>query len=101
MTLDLDQMPEPPAPTMREICREVADKHGISITDLCSDRHVPHLVIARDEAAYRCRFETRHSYPRIGRALGNRHHSTVIVAVRRHAARMNGETFSREARRAL
>lgn len=74
--------------TMREIIDEVAIKHGLSVLDIISERRERHVVIARHEAMWRCKNETIFSFPRIGKVLGGRDHSTVIHGVKMHQKRL-------------
>ena len=69
----------------RQIVREVAIKHAVSVADLCSARRVLRLVTARHEACYRLRHETQQSLSQIGSALGGRDHTTVLHGVIKHA----------------
>ena len=71
----------------RTIVREVAQKHGLSPLDLSGPRRLAPVVVARQEAMWRMRRETRLSFPQIGRIVG-RDHSTVIYGIRAHAKRM-------------
>lgn len=73
--------------TIKAICAEVAEKHGITIIQLMSHRRTPEFCIARDEAYYRCASETINSYPNIGRLMGGRNHVTIIRGALRHAER--------------
>jgi len=82
------EAPAPQPKSMRAICEEVAATHGVSLLDLRSDRRHERLCVARDEAMWRCRQETTASLPMIGRALGNRHHSTILFGIRRHEERL-------------
>lgn len=74
--------------TMRQIIRQVAEKHGIMATDIVSARRNRTLVLARHEAMWRCKAETTFSLPQIGRAFGNRDHTTVIHGIKMHEKRM-------------
>lgn len=78
--------------TMREIIKQVAAKHGVTVTDIISERRPKPVVIARHEAMWRCKQETTNSLPAIGRAFGGRDHTTALAAIRKHEWRMaNGE----------
>jgi chromosomal replication initiator protein len=74
--------------TMREIIREVAQKHGVLVADILSDRRHKPVVVARHEAMWRCKNETSFSLPQIGRAIGNRDHTTVMHGIKMHEQRM-------------
>jgi chromosomal replication initiation ATPase DnaA len=81
------QMPE----RVAEIIREVAAIHGVTAGEIIGPSHLRAIVWPRFEAAYRIR-ELRMadgrppSYPRIGRWLGGRDHTTIIAGIRRHEA---------------
>ena len=67
-------------PTVRQIIKEVADKHGVSVGDILSARRPRRIANARREAMYRACTETGLSCSGIGRAF-NKDHSTVIYAL--------------------
>ena len=79
---------------VREIAREVAQRHGVSMADILGERRFRPIVHARQEVAWRlarlrhpdgsCRF----SLPQIGAWLGGRHHTTILHAIRAHEKRM-------------
>lgn len=74
-------------PTLaKQIVRQVAQKHGVSVKDVYSVRRDRPSVAARHEAMYRLREETTLSLPQIGRLLGGRDHTTVLHGIRKHAA---------------
>lgn len=73
---------------LHSIIWQVAEKHGLSFSDLLSKRRFRPLAWARQEAMWRCANETPSSLPEIGRALGKRDHTTVIHGIRRHEERM-------------
>lgn len=70
-----------------DVRRVVAKYFGITEQDL--DRHgrSPRIVRIRQIAFYLCRRHTARSLGEIGRLFGDRHHSTVLHASRRIAAR--------------
>jgi len=78
------------------IITEVSKKHGFEPLDIIGPRQQAPLVRARQEAYWRCVKETKLSYPAIGRAFGNRDHTTIMWGAKRHEARMkqvnNGAT---------
>lgn len=65
------------------IQRVVAEFYGLSITDLVSKRRTSNLVKPRHIAMALSKELTNHSLPEIGRAFGNRDHSTVLHANRK------------------
>lgn len=78
-----DHVSTPRTPEATEIERIVAAHFGVTRDALRSssrDRTVTH---ARGFVMYLVRKHTRMSFPEIGRALGHRQHSSVLMAVRR------------------
>ena len=83
-----------PYPTMMQIVKEVAEKHGVTVLDLMSNRRFKKITTARQEFCYRARYETPRSLPEIGRFLGGKDHTTILHAVKRHAERIaNGDAI--------
>jgi len=81
--------------TIDQILREVAEKyseHGVTVIELKSKCRTKPLTTARFEAYWRCRQETRHSLPTIGRHIGFRDHTTILYGVRKHEERMKEES---------
>jgi len=71
------------ATSVEEIQRAVCTHFRLSNSELLSkDRHKS-VAFARHVAMYLCRQRLGSSYPELGRAFGNRDHTTVISAVRR------------------
>lgn len=94
LRLEADVVHPLPSPMVwRSIVSEVCHKHDVTYLELCSARRKVHLVAARAEAAYRLYHETTLSTPQIGRKLGGRDHSTIVHAIRRHAAARVGEVY--------
>lgn len=83
----------PPLPGLRvEVVREVAEKHGVTVNDLHG--YLPRdRVPIRDEAIWRLR-QSRgplgcpNSYPTLATYFGLMHHTSIMAAERRHAARL-------------
>jgi chromosomal replication initiator protein len=73
-----DRVPEP-----EDIEQVVAAYFGLSCDAIRSDARDRTISLARALTMYLIREHTRMSYPEIGRALGNKNHSTVLMAVRR------------------
>jgi chromosomal replication initiator protein len=73
-----------PDPTsVADIQRAVCVHFRLSNAELLSkDRHKS-VAFARQVAMYLCRQRLKCSFPELGRAFGNRDHTTVISAVRR------------------
>ncbi len=66
-----------------DIQRAVCSHFRVTSADLLSkDRHKS-VAFARQVAMYLCRQRLKSSFPELGRAFGNRDHTTVMSAVRR------------------
>jgi chromosomal replication initiator protein len=74
--------------TVREIQEETCTAFGITIDDLLSARRAQPVAFARQVAMYLSRELTDATLPAIGRAFGNRNHTTVMHACKRTAERM-------------
>jgi chromosomal replication initiator protein len=69
--------------SVQDIQRAVCGHFHLSNTELLSkDRHKS-IAFARQVAMYLCRQRLKSSFPELGRAFGNRDHTTVMSAVRR------------------
>jgi chromosomal replication initiator protein len=69
--------------SVEDIQRAVCSHFKLSNAELLSkDRHKS-VAFARQVAMYLCRQRLRCSFPELGRAFGNRDHTTVMSAVRR------------------
>jgi chromosomal replication initiator protein len=79
-----------PDPTsVEDIQRAVCGHFRLTNADLLSkDRHRS-VAFARQVAMYLCRQRLKCSFPELGRAFGNRDHTTVMSAVRRMEALRN------------
>lgn len=82
-----DTINPPPRPTMRQIARRTAERHGVSLDDMMGLSRRPRIAQARQEAMHEIRQATTFSLPQIGRFF-NRDHTTVIHGVRAHEQRM-------------
>lgn len=76
------------SPSMTAIKAAVADEYGVSIMDLVSDRRTAAIARPRQAAMWLCRRLTTNSLPAIGKAFGDRDHTTVMHALRAVEARM-------------
>jgi chromosomal replication initiator protein len=65
------------------IVASVATHFGVEESAVLSSRRDKTLAIARAAAMHLCRQHTQMSFPEIGRAMGNKNHSTVIAACQR------------------
>jgi hypothetical protein len=76
---------ETPAETpARRILNEVAEKHKMPLAAFRSQSRTMPFVNLRHEACYRLSTELGFSLMQIGRLMGNRDHTTVLNAIRRH-----------------
>ena len=69
--------------TISEIQRVVARHYSLTVSQLVSRSNSPRIVVPRQVAMYLCKKLTQASLPQTGRAFGNRHHTTVLHAVRK------------------
>ena len=76
-------------PSTEAIISRVAERYGVSVSALLSDRRGRSIAWPRHVAMYMCRRHTPFSLPRIGRAFGNRDHSTVMYACDRVQGQMD------------
>ena len=77
--------PEAPAETpARKILTEVAEKHKMPVAAFRSKSRTVPFINLRHEACYRLSTELCFSLKQIGRLMGNRDHTTVMNAIRRH-----------------
>ena len=80
----------PPAPAVpaetpaRKILMEVAEKHKMPVGAFRSKSRTMPFINLRHEACYRLSTELGFSLMQIGRLMGNRDHTTVLNAIRRH-----------------
>ncbi len=79
-------MTRPNEASVEDIQRMVCHHFKLRSTDLLSkDRHKS-IAFARHVAMYLCKQRLKCSFPELGRAFGNRDHTTVISAVRKVGA---------------
>jgi chromosomal replication initiator protein len=78
----------PPSPPIRAIQDAVCEAYGVSLVDLVSQRRQASVVTARHVAMWLAYRHTPLSYPTIGRAFGDRDHTTVMYGVGRVEQRM-------------
>jgi chromosomal replication initiator protein len=74
--------------TVQEIQQSTCEAFGVSMDDLLSPRRTTAVAWPRQVAMYLARELTDQTLPAIGRAFGNRNHTTVIHACRRTAERI-------------
>jgi len=68
---------------IRHIIRVVSVLSGISIAELMSERRARHIARPRQVIMYLAKIHLGLSLPKIGRAIGNRDHTTVMHAHRK------------------
>jgi chromosomal replication initiation ATPase DnaA len=73
--------------TAKEIIRRVCKAYGLPIRDMLSPRRQKYLNQPRQHAMYLCKIYTDLSLPQIGKAFGNRDHTTVLHGIARHRQR--------------
>lgn len=73
--------------TIADMTRAVSVNFAVMPTDITGPSRLPPYVRARDAVAWLARRRLHRSCTVIGRQLGGRDHSTVVVAVRRADAR--------------
>lgn len=78
--------PEPP-PSMRDISKAVAERHGLTLDDLRSPRRYRRIAHPRQEAMALIYATGRFSMPQVARFFRKIDHTTVLHAVRAHKAR--------------
>lgn len=88
----LAAMPQRAQPqSVEDIQRAVCHHFHLRSTDLVSkDRHKS-VAFARHVAMYLCKQRLKCSFPEIGRAFGNRDHTTVMSAVRKIEAQRDAD----------
>jgi chromosomal replication initiator protein len=74
--------------TLREIQEETCAAFDVKMEDLLSSSRAQPVAFARQVAMYLARELTDATLPAIGRAFGNRNHTTVMHACRRTAERI-------------
>lgn len=71
----------------KDVLRETAEKHGITMQMLTARRRSRHIVEARQEACYRLVMELGMSYPATARRVNYFDHTTAMYAAKKHAER--------------
>lgn len=77
-----------PRPTIRAIIEKVAEQHHITYAALIGPSRRAEIVRTRQEAMWTVRKIGIWSLPAIGRAFGDRDHTTVLHGVRAHEKRL-------------
>jgi hypothetical protein len=78
------KQPEPVdhRPSTRAIIETVASHFGSTVVDIKSSRRQRPLVRQRQIAMWLCKTLTWCSYPQVGRAMGDRDHTTILHGVK-------------------
>lgn len=71
--------------TLARILNTVSAYYGVEVIHIISARRTADIMRPRHVAAYLARENTTLSYPHIGRLMGGRDHSTILVACRKIA----------------
>jgi len=83
--------------TIENIQKTVADYYKIKVTEMHSKKRARHVSRPRQIAMSLSRELTNHSFPEIGEAFGNRHHTTVMHACEEiEQLRLNDQTIARD-----
>jgi chromosomal replication initiator protein len=77
--------------TVEVVLKAVASYYGVKSSDLKSGRRHKSIAGPRAIAMYLSRQHTSSSYPDLGRAFGDKHHTTIIAAVEKIAKRMKDD----------
>jgi hypothetical protein len=92
---------QPRRKTIEDIQRQTCAAFEVSLEDLLSASRAQRVALARQFAMYLARELTDETLPAIGRAFGNRNHTTVMHACRRTAERIASDPDAYEAVRKL
>ncbi len=83
--------------TIDNIQKTVADYFKIKVTEMHSKKRSRNLSRPRQIAMFLARDLTNHSFPEIGEAFGNRHHSTVMHACKEiEELRLDDQNIARD-----
>jgi chromosomal replication initiator protein len=83
-------------PSLQEIVKAVAHFYGLSVEDLKSPRRSKAVAFPRQVAMYLAREETDASLLEIGKALGDRDHSTILYGYEKISSLAEEESLRRE-----
>lgn len=86
-----------PRETMRDIIERVAHKRGVDIQALIGPSRRKPLVLFRHEAMWEVWRRDRWTLKQIGRAFGNRDHTSILHAVEAHERRVGVEAVAAQA----
>ena len=92
---------QPHRQTIEDIQRKACEAFGVTLDELVSASKTQRIALARQFAMYLARELTDETLPSIGRAFGNRNHTTVMHACRRTAERIASDPEAYDAVRRL
>lgn len=87
----IDAEIDPLQPRVDDIQKIVARAYGISRRELMSHRRLARVVLPRQIAMFLAKTMTKKSLPDVGRRFSYRDHTTVLYAVRKLAAMIEGD----------
>jgi chromosomal replication initiator protein len=87
--------------TIEDIQRKTCEAFDVTLDELLSASRAQRVALARQFAMYLARELTDETLPSIGRAFGNRNHTTVLHACRRTAERIASDPEAFDAVRRL
>jgi chromosomal replication initiator protein len=87
--------------TIEDIQRKTCEAFDVTLDELLSPSKAQRIALARQCAMYLSRELTDETLPSIGRAFGNRNHTTVLHACRRTAERIASDPEAYDAVRRL
>jgi chromosomal replication initiator protein len=76
---------------LEQVLSAVAGHYGLKVGDLKGSKKTREITRPRQVAMYLARRLTSCSFPQIGRALGNKDHSTVVKGVKRLSEEMSAD----------
>ena len=74
--------------SVEQVLKAVASYYQVKVIDLKSERRHKSIATPRAVAMFLARKHTAESYPDLGRAFGNKHHTTVLSACEKVADRV-------------
>ncbi len=77
---------------MNEIIKVVCDYYNVTIDDINSKKRSTDIVHPRQVATWLCRNLTESSQDQVGKAVGNRDHSTVINSINKINEELSSDT---------
>jgi chromosomal replication initiator protein len=92
---------QPRRRTIEDIQRKTCEAFDVTLDELLSPSKAQRVALARQLAMYLARELTDETLPSIGRAFGNRNHTTVLHACRRTAERIASDPEAYDAVRRL